>query len=91
MKFTNYKQIILSFIMFFIFSFTLFSVDFDFTGKWNVYSFSKRWITTEKSFIKTIESLDCLFEDEQWEFSSGNYYKTESLENTDYTKDKKVI
>ena len=68
--------------MFFIFSFTLFSVDFDFTGKWNVYSFSKRWITTEKSFIKTIESLDCLFEDEQWEFSSGNYYKAESLENT---------
>ena len=82
MKEYKFRQLILIFILFLIFTVTLFGDDYDITGKWNVYSFSKRWITTEKSFRGTIDSLDSLLPDEQWEFTSENSYKSESLENT---------
>ncbi len=88
----RFKRLILIFILFLIFTTALFAVDFDFNGKWNVYSFSKRWLPNEKTFRETIENLDCLIEDEQWEFSLGNSYKVESLENTNkYTGSWEIV
>lgn len=68
--------------MFLIFTVNLFSDDYDITGKWNVYSFSKRWIHTEKKFREVIKNTDSFLPDEQWEFTSENSYHAEGLENT---------
>ena len=86
MKGLGFKRLVLVFILFLIFNITLFAVDFNFTGKWDVYSFSNRWIYTEKSFLENIDKLDrlLLLPDERWEFNSENYYRAESRNNITY-------
>jgi len=82
MQIFNYRRLIIIFIILFLFSSALFGVDFDFTGKWNVYTFSNWWVPTETVFRDIIKKINFDNPDEQWEFTSNNTYIAESLKDS---------
>ncbi len=92
MKELKIEQFLSILLLIFISTASLYGVDYDLLGKWNVYSFSKRWITTEKDFRTRLEHVDNILPDEQWEFTSQNSYKVEGVENLNiYTESYEIL